>query len=170
MLFPPSRVLQAAPTYTFAEPAARQVMTVAASTKSVRPFCVCAVLRGVTFTEKVYKSFIDLQDKLHQNICRGRKLCAIGTHDLSTVAGPFTYTAEAPGDINFVPLTEEVTAGPFVCCTTMYPPPRTWRFAVLRELPSLLQLLTRMPRFFQHLCYQQIKKHGSRARSGVVVP
>jgi len=37
------------------------------------------------------RSFIDLQDKLHQNICRRRTLVAIGTHDLDTIEGPFTY-------------------------------------------------------------------------------
>ena len=36
----------------------------------VRPYVVCAVLRGVTFDERRYASFIDLQDKLHQNIGR----------------------------------------------------------------------------------------------------
>lgn len=34
-----------------------------------------------------YSSLIDLQDKLHQNICRKRTLVAIGTHDLDTVQG-----------------------------------------------------------------------------------
>jgi len=32
---------------------------------------------------------------------------AIGTHDLSTLKGPFRYQALTPEDINFVPLTEE---------------------------------------------------------------
>lgn len=100
--------LQPAPVYSLVEPTKRVVMNVKASTKEVRPFVVCAILRNVTFDDKVYKSFIDLQDKLHQNICRGRKLVAIGTHDLGTVEGPFTYAAEAPKDIKFVPLTEEV--------------------------------------------------------------
>ena len=62
----------------------------------VRPFVVCAVLRGVTFDTARYNSFIDLQDKLHQNICRKRSLVAIGTHDLDTVQGPFTYEALPP--------------------------------------------------------------------------
>ncbi len=62
----------------------------------VRPFVVCAVLRGVTFDEARYNSFIDLQDKLHQNICRKRSLVAIGTHDLDTLQGPFTYEALPP--------------------------------------------------------------------------
>jgi phenylalanyl-tRNA synthetase beta chain len=36
-----------------------------------------------------YESFLDLQDKLHSNLCRGRRLVAIGTHDLDTIEGPF---------------------------------------------------------------------------------
>ncbi|KAF2325658.1 hypothetical protein GH714_032296 [Hevea brasiliensis] len=43
-----------------------------------------------------YNSFIDLQDKLHQNICRRRTLVAIGTHDLDTLQGPFTYEILPP--------------------------------------------------------------------------
>jgi hypothetical protein len=62
----------------------------------VRPFVVCAVLRDVTFDAARYNSFIDLQDKLHQNICRKRSLVAIGTHDLDKVQGPFTYEALPP--------------------------------------------------------------------------
>ena len=51
-------------------------------TALVRPFVVAAVLRGVTFDPTRYASFIDLQDKLHQNLCRQRSLVAVGTHDL----------------------------------------------------------------------------------------
>jgi phenylalanyl-tRNA synthetase beta chain len=73
---------------------------------------VAGVLRGVTFDQARYDSFIDLQDKLHQNICRKRTLVAIGTHDLDTLQGPFTYEALAPSEIKFVPLkqTKEFTA------------------------------------------------------------
>ncbi|XP_042469247.1 phenylalanine--tRNA ligase beta subunit, cytoplasmic-like isoform X2 [Zingiber officinale] len=46
-------------------------------------------LRGIAFDKARYNSFIDLQDKLHQNICR--TLVAIGTHDLDTIQGPFSY-------------------------------------------------------------------------------
>jgi phenylalanyl-tRNA synthetase beta chain len=76
-------------------------------TALVRPFIVCAILRGVTFTKERYDSFIDLQDKLHQNLCRQRSLVAIGTHDLSTVKGPFTYEALPPTDIEFIPLKQQ---------------------------------------------------------------
>lgn len=44
--------------------------TSTSQTSSIRPYVVCAVLRDITFDEASYNSFIDLQDKLHQNICR----------------------------------------------------------------------------------------------------
>ncbi len=62
-----------------------QRITVQPETLLVRPFIVAAVLRNITFDEQRYQSFIDLQDKLHQNLCRQRSLVAIGTHDLDTL-------------------------------------------------------------------------------------
>lgn len=84
----------------------KQIMICKSSTEAIRPFVSCAVLRGVKFDARRYKSFIDLQDKLHQNICRRRTYVAIGTHDLDTIEGPFRYEALPPKNINFVPLTE----------------------------------------------------------------
>jgi phenylalanyl-tRNA synthetase beta chain len=94
------------PRYRLADMTGRQMqrMVVRPETALVRPFVVCAVLRGVRFDPVRYNSFIDLQDKLHQNLCRQRSLVAIGTHDLATVQGPFTYEALPPEDIRFVPL------------------------------------------------------------------
>lgn len=93
-----------APVYRVAE--GGQVVNVAsANTATVRPFVVCAVLRGVAFDEERYASFIELQDQLHRNLCRQRTLVAIGTHDLDSVRGPFVYDARPPRDIQFVPLT-----------------------------------------------------------------
>ena len=60
-------------------------LTIKPETALVRPFAVAAVLRGINFDSTRYSSFIDLQDKLHQNLCRQRSLVAIGTHDLATV-------------------------------------------------------------------------------------
>lgn len=99
-----------------AKPAAQpEQIIVEKEIQQLRPYVVGAVLRGVTFDEARYKSFIDLQgnptpvictsvcgyavkilafddaDKLHQNICRKRTLVAIGTHDLDTIKGPFRY-------------------------------------------------------------------------------
>lgn len=83
-------------------------ITVLPSTAQVRPFVVAAILRDFSFTKDSYNSFIDLQDKLHQNIGRKRTLVSIGTHDLDTVEGPFTYDARSPKDIRFVPLNDTV--------------------------------------------------------------
>ncbi|XP_020492522.1 phenylalanine--tRNA ligase beta subunit [Labrus bergylta] len=89
-----------------------QQLIITKETAAVRPFAVAAVLRNMTFTQERYDSFIELQEKLHQNICRKRSLVAIGTHDLDTISGPFTYTAKPPGEIRFKPLnqTKEYTA------------------------------------------------------------
>ncbi|KAJ1675675.1 phenylalanine--tRNA ligase subunit beta [Spiromyces aspiralis] len=81
-------------------------MIVHPDTAKVRPYIVCAILRGVRFTPSIYQSFIDLQEKLHNNICRHRTLASIGTHDLGTIKGPFRYEAKKPEDIVFVPLNQ----------------------------------------------------------------
>jgi len=98
----------AAPVYEIVKNAGKEmeVMNVKTSTTSqIRPFVVCAILRDVTFDERRYQSFIELQDQLHRNLCRLRTLVAIGTHDLDTLEGPFEYDARPGGDISFVPLT-----------------------------------------------------------------
>ncbi|THU64374.1 hypothetical protein C4D60_Mb01t25810 [Musa balbisiana] len=94
------------PIYTISDVPPKSIlrMHVKPETSLIRPFVVCAILRGIAFDEARYNSFIDLQDKLHQNICRRRTLVAIGTHDLDTIQGPFTYEALPPQEINFVPL------------------------------------------------------------------
>ncbi|KRZ12094.1 Phenylalanine--tRNA ligase beta subunit [Trichinella zimbabwensis] len=75
--------------------------------ETIRPYVVAAVLRNVTFNRDAYDSFIALQEKLHQNICRKRQLVAIGTHDLDKVKGPFVYSAKSPQEICFKPLNEK---------------------------------------------------------------
>mmetsp|Transcript_7134 Transcript_7134/g.26239 ORF Transcript_7134/g.26239 Transcript_7134/m.26239 type:complete len:597 (+) Transcript_7134:164-1954(+) len=104
--------LEATPEFRLASVEQPLRMTVKPETALIRPFVVCAVLRGCTFDKTRYDSFIDLQDKLHHNICRRRTLVAIGTHDLSKLTPPFTYEALPPQDIKFIPLkqTEEMSA------------------------------------------------------------
>ncbi|XP_015273113.1 PREDICTED: phenylalanine--tRNA ligase beta subunit [Gekko japonicus] len=84
-----------------------QRLSIMEETAQVRPFAVAAVLRNITLTKDRYDSLIDLQEKLHQNICRKRSLVAIGTHDLDTVSGPFIYTAKPPSEIKFKPLNQD---------------------------------------------------------------
>ena len=87
------------------------------SVNEVRPVGLCAILRDINFTDETLKGFMDLQDKLHNNICRGRKLVSMGTHDLDTVKGPFSYRALSPEKIHFVPLNreEEVNGDGLMC-------------------------------------------------------
>ncbi|CAG8560967.1 235_t:CDS:2 [Acaulospora colombiana] len=75
-------------------------------TAQIRPHVVGAILRNIRFSERNYNNFIDLQDKLHNNICRKRTLVAIGTHDFDTLKGPFTYEALPPKEIKFAPLNQ----------------------------------------------------------------
>lgn len=82
-------------------------LTIDQSTEQIRPYAAAAILKGVTFDDRRYASFIALQDKLHTNLCRNRTLVAIGTHDLDTLTPPFTYEALTPEAISFVPLNQE---------------------------------------------------------------
>ncbi|MGZ4864464.1 MAG: phenylalanine--tRNA ligase subunit beta [Halobacteriota archaeon] len=71
------------------------------SVNLVRPYIVCAVVRGVTNDEKTIKSLIDLQEDLHWGVGRDRRKASIGIHDLSQVSPPFRYTLS---EVAFVPL------------------------------------------------------------------
>lgn len=95
-----------APQYALKAPSDVQSITVTKDTASIRPYVSGAILRNITFDQARYDSFIALQDKLHQNLARQRTLCAIGTHDLDTLKGPFTYEALPPKDIKFIPLNQ----------------------------------------------------------------
>jgi phenylalanyl-tRNA synthetase beta chain len=94
------------PKYELSSPGKLERLEVDPSVEGVRPFVIGAVLRNITFTKDRYDSFIELQDKLHQNLARKRTLASVGTHDLDTIKGPFRYMARPPGDIKFVPLSQ----------------------------------------------------------------
>ncbi|KAF2101293.1 beta subunit of phenylalanyl-tRNA synthetase [Rhizodiscina lignyota] len=83
-----------------------QILNVKEDTMRIRPLVSGAVLRNITFTKKSYEQFIALQDKLHANLARQRTLVSIGTHDLDTIKGPFSYEALPPEQIEFVPLNQ----------------------------------------------------------------
>ena len=87
-----------APKYSLTPASQPQKLILDKSVLSVRPHVIGAVLRGVTFNKARYNSFIDLQDKLHQNLARKRALASVGTHDLDTI--------QDPGGIKFVHLSQ----------------------------------------------------------------
>ncbi|EIW72865.1 hypothetical protein TREMEDRAFT_37000 [Tremella mesenterica DSM 1558] len=97
-----------APTYSLSQVAQLQEVFVEASTSPLRPHFASAVLRlARPMNDLEYDSFIDLQDKLHQNLCRMRRFVAIGTHDLDTIEGPFRYMCRDPHEIKFAPLNKD---------------------------------------------------------------
>ena len=89
----------------------REQFIVDKSVETIRPFGMSAILRNISFTEESLIGFMELQDKLHSNICRGRTLVSMGTHDLDTVQGPFHYKTVHRDAFEFVPLnrTEKFT-------------------------------------------------------------
>ncbi|WVO19858.1 phenylalanine-tRNA ligase, beta subunit [Cryptococcus decagattii] len=96
------------PSYKLDIPEKMQEVYVEASTSPLRPYFASAVLRlARPMNQLEYESFIDLQDKLHQNLCRMRKFVAIGTHDLDTIEGPFRYMCKDPKQIKFAPLNRD---------------------------------------------------------------
>ena len=97
--------LEPAPTFTVTPPVVE--ITASREVLLVRPFVVAAVLRNISFTPATYASFIELQERLHQNLCRRRSLVAIGTHDLDTLEPNFTFEARPPRSIRFAPLKHE---------------------------------------------------------------
>lgn len=96
------------PKYNIIKPDTPLKLSVKKSVAEVRPYCVMAVLRNISFTKDSYDSFIKLQNKLHQNIRRRRELVSMGTHDLDTLEGPFVDMGDEQNSINFVPLKDPV--------------------------------------------------------------
>ena len=83
------------------------------SVPSERPYVTGAVVRGVDIDESGLESLIQLQEKLHATIGRGRAKGAIGIHDLAMVKGAplregaeptVTYRGVDPDGVSFVPL------------------------------------------------------------------
>ncbi len=74
------------------------------SVQDVRPYIVTALVKNVELSDKALKSLMDLQEKLHLTIGRGRSKVAIGVHDFDPIEPPLTYKAVKPEDISFFPL------------------------------------------------------------------
>jgi len=71
------------------------------SVPETRPYVTGAVVRGVDLDESALESLIQLQEKLHATIGRGRAKGAIGVHDLTMLKGASARveaTDEMPAD------------------------------------------------------------------------
>jgi phenylalanyl-tRNA synthetase beta chain len=60
--------------------------------KKARPFIVCAVVRGIRFTDDFITSLMQLQEKIHVTHGRKRSKVAIGVHDMAPIREPIVYT------------------------------------------------------------------------------
>jgi phenylalanyl-tRNA synthetase beta chain len=79
-------------------------MKVDASIETVRPFVVAGVVRGLTITDTLIRSLMEVQEKIHLTAGRKRQKVSIGIHDLDKVSPPFHYAAVKPEDVSFIPL------------------------------------------------------------------
>ena len=81
-----------------------QKVIIESSVQEVRPFTVCAIVKGLTFTEERIREIIQIQEKLHVTYGRNRKKCAIGVYPVEKITFPIRYKADAPEKIIFQPL------------------------------------------------------------------
>jgi len=81
-------------------------LTVDASVKEVRPYIACALVTGISMTDELIASLMDLQERLHFGIGRNRKKVAIGVHNNEPIEPPFVYKAVDPHAVQFIPLTK----------------------------------------------------------------
>ncbi|KAJ2942776.1 hypothetical protein O0L34_g14964 [Tuta absoluta] len=71
----------------------------------VRPYILCCIVSGLTFTETSFKKFIQMQTKLHDTVCEKRNAGTIATHDLDKIPpGDLLYTAKEPTKLKLTPL------------------------------------------------------------------
>ncbi len=71
--------------------------------KNIRPYIVCAVVRGIRFSSRSIESLMRLQESLHWAVGRNRRKVSIGVHELRRIKPPFRYMAQDP-DFEFTPL------------------------------------------------------------------
>jgi phenylalanyl-tRNA synthetase beta chain len=74
------------------------------STKKVRPYIACGVVRNVQMSDEAVASLMQIQEKLHIIYCRKRRKASIGVYDLDRLRPPIQYTTVHPEQIRFVPL------------------------------------------------------------------
>jgi len=74
------------------------------SVADVRPYTVCAVVRGLKFDDEKIKEIIDIQEKLHSSLGRKRKKLAIGIYPMEKISLPIKFEARKPEEIKFQPL------------------------------------------------------------------
>ncbi|HLD15185.1 MAG TPA: phenylalanine--tRNA ligase subunit beta [Candidatus Nanoarchaeia archaeon] len=75
--------------------------------KNIRPYTVCAIVKGLNFDNDKIKEIINVQEKLHITFCRNRKKAAIGVYPLEHIKFPVYFKGVEPEEIVFAPLDYE---------------------------------------------------------------
>lgn len=78
-----------------------------ANMKTIRPYTVCAVVKGLSFTSARLQQLIHVQEKIHHVLGRQRAKFALGIYPLDAIAFPIRFHAKKPADIAFTPLEAE---------------------------------------------------------------
>ncbi|MCB9362330.1 phenylalanine--tRNA ligase subunit beta [Candidatus Woesearchaeota archaeon] len=82
----------------------KEKVIVEEAVSDVRPYTVCAIVRGLSFDDERIREVIQIQEKLHVTQCRKRKKGAIGIYPLEAITFPVRFTALPPKEITFQPL------------------------------------------------------------------
>ncbi len=74
------------------------------SSVTMRPFTVCAIVRGLNITEEQLAELIQLQEKLATTHGRNRAKSAYGIYPFANISFPLKYVALDPAAVSFQPL------------------------------------------------------------------
>ncbi|KAK9886439.1 hypothetical protein WA026_016717 [Henosepilachna vigintioctopunctata] len=78
---------------------------VSKNVENVRKHILCCVVTDISFNEDSFKKFIQLQNRLHKDICAQRTSATIATHDFKKLSdGNLTYTTLNPEELKLQPL------------------------------------------------------------------
>lgn len=80
------------------------VLNVERGVEHVRPYIVSGIIKNVEMSDVLTRSLMNMQEKLHMTLGRGRSKVAIGVHDMKDIIPPYTYKAVKPNSVRFQPL------------------------------------------------------------------
>ncbi len=79
-------------------------VNVDSSVEKIRPYTVCAVVRGLNFTDERIVDMVQVQEKLNATLGRRVKKFGMGLYPLDKIAFPVRYTTMKPEEIKYQPL------------------------------------------------------------------
>jgi phenylalanyl-tRNA synthetase beta chain len=81
------------------------------SVSEVRPYTVCAVVKGLEFSDERVRDAVLLQEKLLATLGRRVKKFGLGLYPLHAIRFPVRYTTMKPSEIRYVPLGHDKEMG-----------------------------------------------------------